>query len=144
MQKYFKISTFYLALGLIMGVFYRELTKFNNFTGDTILGTVHTHTLVLGFLFFIIVLLLDKNFSLSKVKNFGKWLVTYNIGLIYLIVTLTFRGILQVTNSDFAGLNHIAGLGHVILGISLVWFCVIVNKALKVNDKEKEELYRVK
>lgn len=139
MQKYFKISTFYLALGLIMGVFYRELTKFSNFTGNTVLSTVHTHTLVLGFLFFIIVLLLEKNFRLSKVKNFTKWLITYNIGLIYLIITLVFRGVLQVKNADFAGFSHIAGLGHAILGISLVWFCMIVNKALKTYDSKKIE-----
>ena len=58
MQKYFKISSFYLLFGLVMGIFSREFTKLNNFSGYTVLKSVHTHTLVLGFLFFIIVLLL--------------------------------------------------------------------------------------
>lgn len=133
MQKIFKISSFYLFLGLILGVFYREFTKFNNFTGTTTLGLVHSHVLVLGFLFFIIVLLLEKNFTLSQVKNFNKWMITYNIGLIYLVSTLVFRGILQVQGNDFAGLSHIAGLGHAILGVSLIWFTIIVNKAIKNN-----------
>ena len=55
MQKYFKISSFYLLFGLVMGIFSREFTKLNNFSGYTVLKSVHTHTLVLGFLFFIIV-----------------------------------------------------------------------------------------
>ena len=65
MQKYFKISSFYLLFGLVMGIFSREFTKLNNFSGYTVLKSVHTHTLVLGFLFFIIVLLLEKNFTIS-------------------------------------------------------------------------------
>ena len=117
-----------------MGIFSREFTKFNNFSGYTVLKSVHTHTLVLGFLFFIIVLLLEKNFTISNNKSFNKWIVLYNLGLIYLIITLSIRGILQVIGSDFVGLSHIAGLGHAILGISLVWFLAIVNKELKVYD----------
>ncbi|MGL4912125.1 MAG: DUF2871 domain-containing protein [Romboutsia sp.] len=131
MQKIFKISSFYLILGLLLGIFYREFTKFNNFIGTTNLGLVHSHILILGFIFFIIVLLLEKNFNLSSIKNFKSWIITYNIGLIYLVSTLIFRGILQVKDYDFAGLSHMSGLGHAILGISLVWFCTIVNKAIK-------------
>ena len=134
MQKYFKISSFYLLLGLVMGIFSREFTKLNNFSGYTVLKSVHTHTLVLGFLFFIIVLLLEKNFTISNNKSFNKWIVLYNLGLLYLIITLSIRGILQVIGSDFVGLSHIAGLGHAILGVSLVWFLAIVNKELKVYD----------
>ena len=134
MQKYFKISSFYLLFGLAMGIFSREFTKLNNFSGYTVLKSVHTHTLVLGFLFFIIVLLLEKNFTISNNKSFNKWIVLYNLGLLYLIITLSIRGILQVIGSDFVGLSHIAGLGHAILGVSLVWFLAIVNKELKVYD----------
>ena len=96
MQKYFKISSFYLLFGLVMGIFSREFTKLNNFSGYTVLKSVHTHTLVLGFLFFIIVLLLEKNFTISNNKSFNKWIVLYNLGLLYLIITLSIRGILQV------------------------------------------------
>ena len=136
MQKYFKISTFYLILGLALGVFYREFTKINNFTGVTALSATHTHALVLGFIFFIIVLLLEKNFNISKIKSFKSWIITYNLGLMYLICTLVYRGILQVNHSDFLGLSHIAGLGHAILGLSLVWFTIIVNKAIKNYDNK--------
>lgn len=131
MKKYFNFATFYMILGLIMGVFYREFTKLNNFEGKTVLGVVHTHALTLGFIFFILVLLLEKNFILSKVKSFNIWNIFYNISLIYVLITLSLRGIMQVLGSDFAGLSHIAGLGHALLGIALVWFIIIVNKAIK-------------
>lgn len=131
MKKYFNFATFYMIIGLIMGVFYREITKLHNFEGKTVLGVVHTHALTLGFIFFIIVLLLEKNFNLSKIKNFNVWNIFYNVSLIYVLITLTLRGVMQVLGKDFAGLSHIAGLGHALLGIALVWFVVIVNKAIK-------------
>ena len=139
MQKLFKISTLYLVLGLVLGVFYREFTKLNHFTGISVLSITHTHALVLGFIFFIIVLLLERNFFISKVKNFKAWLVTYNVGLIYLLSTLVYRGILQVKGIDFNGLSHIAGLGHAFLGISLIWFVVIVNKGIKTYEEKSIE-----
>ena len=99
MQKYFKISSFYLLFGLVMGIFSREFTKLNNFSGYTVLKSVHTHTLVLGFLFFIIVLLLEKNFTISNNKSFNKWIVLYNLGLLYLIITLSIKKVDSTENS---------------------------------------------
>ena len=131
MKKCFNLSTCYLILGLIMGVFYREFTKLNGFEGQTVLSVVHTHALTLGFIFFILVLLLEKNFNISKNKGFNGWFILYNVSLVYVLATLTARGILQVLGTDFAGLSHIAGLGHALLGVALIWFVIIVNKSLK-------------
>ncbi|MDU5106967.1 DUF2871 domain-containing protein [Clostridium sp.] len=131
MKKYFNLATFYLILGLAMGVVYREFTKIHEFQGRTVLAAVHTHALTLGFMFFILVLLLIKNFNISQIKGFKAWSIFYNVSLIYLLSTLTARGMLQILGNDFAGLSHIAGLGHVLLSIALVWFVVIVNKSIK-------------
>lgn len=130
MKKLFNLSFFYLILGLALGIFFREFTKANNFTNVTVLSTAHTHTLVLGFLFFIVLLILDKNFNLSRDKRFIAWLITYNVGLIVLISTLVIRGILEVLSKDFAGLPHIAGIGHSILGLSLIWLMFILKKEI--------------
>ena len=130
MKKLFNLSFFYLGLGLILGIFYREFTKIHHFNGRTVLGTAHTHTLVLGFIFLLVVLLLDKNFDLSSHKNFNKWLISYNVGLISLIATIVLRGVFDILSIDFAGLPHMAGLGHAILGASLVWFMIILNKKI--------------
>ena len=131
MKKYFNLATVYLVIGLAMGMVYREFTKLNEFQGETVLSGVHTHALTLGFMFFILVLILIKNFNISQIKGFKAWSILYNISLIYLLVTLTIRGMLQVLGKDFAGLSHIAGLGHILLSISLIWFVVIVNKSIK-------------
>ena len=130
MKKLFNLSFFYLILGLALGVFFREFTKFNDFTGITTLSAAHTHTLVLGFIFFLILIILEKVFNISNIKYFIGWLITYNIGLLSLICTLVARGILEVLNKNFIGLSHIAGIAHTILGISLIWFMIILKKSI--------------
>lgn len=80
MKKIAKLSFFYGILGMLLGVFYREFTKINGFTEQTVLGGLHTHILVSGVFFFLIVLLLEKSFELTKDKKFNKFFITYNIG----------------------------------------------------------------
>ena len=130
MKKLFNLSFFYLILGLALGVFFREFTKLNDFTGVTTLSAAHTHTLILGFIFFLVIVVLENVFTISNIKNFNIWLITYNIGLLSLISTLETSGILEVLNKDFAGLPHMAGTSHVILGLSLIWFMIILKKSI--------------
>lgn len=130
MKKYLNLATFYLVLGLVGGVFFREFTKINGFEGTTTLRALHPHALMLGFFMFIIIMMLEKSFTLSQSKHFGKWLVLYNISLIYVWVALLIRGVVEVKGLEFVGLNHIAGLGHALLGVSLVWFVVILHKVV--------------
>ena len=130
MKKYYYLSFTYLILGLIAGVFYRELTKAAGFTGDTVLRGVHTHLLVLGFLFFLVVLLLEKSFGLSHIKGMKAWFITYQVALITVVATMVVRGIAEVKGFEVAGLSHMAGLTHALLGIALVWFMILVGKVI--------------
>ena len=130
MKRLFNLSFFYLILGLALGIFFREFTKLNDFSGATTLNVAHTHTLVLGFIFFLVIVILEKVFTISNIKHFNIWLITYNIGLLSLISTLVARGILEVLNKDFAGLPHIAGTSHAILGLSLIWFMIILKESI--------------
>ena len=53
MKKLINVSMIYMIAALVAGVFYRELTKFNQFTGKTTLSVTHTHLFILGvFVFF--------------------------------------------------------------------------------------------
>ncbi len=136
MKKIFNFSIFYLILGLLGGVFFRELTKAFNFNDYTTLSVVHTHALVLGFFFFLIVLLLEKNFSLSNEKTFKPFLIFYNIGLISLIIMMVIRGTLQtisytLTTAGNASISGISGLAHMTITIGLILFIVTINKSLK-------------
>ena len=133
MKKCYYISFIYLILGLIAGVFYRELTRASNFTGETVLRGVHTHILVLGFVFFLVVLLLEKNFELSKLKSIKAWLITYQVAFVAVIATMVVRGVAEVKGFDVAGLSHMAGVSHTLLGIALIWFMVLLGKAIKVE-----------
>lgn len=130
MKRLFNLSFFYLILGLALGVFFREFTKLNDFSGTTTLNVAHTHTLVLGFIFFLVIVILEKVFTISNIKYFNIWLITYNIGLLSLISTLVARGVLEILNKDFAGLPHIAGTSHAILGLSLIWLMIILKKSI--------------
>lgn len=132
MKLLYKFAVFYVVLGLALGVFYREYTKHVGFTGDTTLSVLHVHTLVLGALFFIILMLLEHQVTLTAYKRFNLWLILYNIGLLGVLVNLTIRGLLQVQGSDINGLNHIAGTFHALFGIAWIWFLVIMKKAFKL------------
>ena len=132
MKRYMNWAFIYAILGLVGGVFYREFTKIYNFTGETTLGYLHLHYIVLGMLFFMIILLFEKNFGFSDKKT-DKLFLTYHIGLNVMILFLLIRGIVQVTGFDAskavnAAISGCAGIGHVFLGVSLV---LILNKIRK-------------
>jgi hypothetical protein len=135
MRKSFIASTVYLALGLIAGVFYREYTKAYNFPegSPTQLSVLHTHLLTLGFLFFLIVLVLDKQFNLSEDSRFKTFFWSYNAGLVITIGIMTWHGILTVQGvTDISkAIPGIAGLGHVLLGLGLTFFMLTLGSKLK-------------
>lgn len=133
MKKYYNTAFIYLVLGLGLGVFYREFTKMLGFEGQTILRGLHTHVIVLGFIFFMIVLLLEKNFNINGLKQSKVWFIFYNISFVAVIVTMLVRGILEVKGLDMAGLSHMAGLAHALMGGALIWFMILLGKAIKDN-----------
>lgn len=142
-KKLFNISFVFLILGLASGIFYREFTKFNGFTGYSTLSVLHVHALVLGFLFFLIVMLLNNAFNLEKAKKFSTWIYVYIVSLLGIISTFIWRGILQVRGTDFAGLSHIAGVFHFMLGASLIWFMIIVkNQLSQKNESETSQIIK--
>lgn len=131
MHKLAKTSMVYMILGLILGVYYREFTKFTDFSGKTQLSVLHTHTLVLGMLFFLIVLLLEKNFKLSQQKYFQRFYLFFNAGLIITLGMLLLHGTLTVLGyPDSAAISGIAGIGHLLLTIGLGFFFHSLLKAL--------------
>ncbi|MGY3702881.1 hypothetical protein BW731_04750 [Vagococcus martis] len=132
MQKLARASLSYMIIGLISGVYFREMTKFNDFEGWTQLSVIHTHTLILGMFFFLIVLLLEKSFNLTKHKNFKKFYVIYNIGLgITLLMMLTHGTMTVLGIESSAAISGIAGLGHIILTVGLGFFFQVLLQSVK-------------
>lgn len=135
MKKFYRLSVTYAVIGIIGGIFYREFTKFNQFTGTTSLGLVHTHAFMLGLFFFLIVLLLEKQFKLTKSKKIKPFLLFYNAGLSLTIIMLVVRGITTVLNTSLssamnAAISGIAGVGHILLGVGLLYFFLILKEKL--------------
>lgn len=142
MKKIAKFSFFYSLLGLLLGAFYREFTKFNHFTEKTVLSGVHSHVIGLGVLFLLIVLLLEKSFELTKNKKFNAFFVTYNIGLLATVIMMAIRGCVEVLNLDLSTMvdsmiSGIAGLGHIVLTIAYILFFVILLNRINDTDNKK-------
>lgn len=130
MKRYINTALLYAAFAMAGGVFYREFTKFNGFTAKTTLSVVHTHYFLLGMVFFLLLLLLEKNFSFTSAKT-GRILAVYHIGLNLTAVMLVVRGVTQVlvptlSSGMSAAISGVAGIGHILLGVSLILLLVQV------------------
>ena len=125
MKKYLNFSLIYAVAAMAGGVFYREFTKFNGFTGVTALGKVHVHLFVLGMLVFLLVALFADRMDLAGQKTFRLFLRLYNIGLPLTAVMMAVRGVTQVLGLSLsrgasASISGIAGIGHILTGVGLV------------------------
>lgn len=133
LKRYANLSLTYALIGLISGVFFREFTKLNDFTGKTSLSSMHTHYLTLGMFFFLILLLLEKNFAFSSQKHVNKALIIYNIGLNISSIGFLMRGLTEVWGSQLsksldASFSGISGLGHILLSFSMIYLFLKVRK----------------
>ena len=140
MKKYMNLALLYAILAMVGGVFYREFTKFNGFSGRTALGLVHTHYFILGMVFFLLLVLLEKSFSFTGAKT-PRPLLIYNIGLNLTLVMLLVRGVTQVLACQLskamdAAISGIAGLGHLLLAIGLVMLILQVKQAVLATQKD--------
>ncbi|MCU6746192.1 MULTISPECIES: DUF2871 domain-containing protein [Lachnospiraceae] len=134
MKKYMNTALLYAIFAMAGGVFYREFTKFNGFTGRTTLGVVHTHYFLLGMVFFLLLLLLEKNFSFTGAKT-GRILAVYHIGLNLTAVMFVVRGVTQVrklalSSGMDAAISGTAGIGHILLGVSLVLLLLQIKRVV--------------
>lgn len=132
MKRYANASLLYALIAMAGGVFYREFTKFSGFTGKTALSVVHTHYFLLGMVFFLLLLLLEKSFAFLGEKT-GRVLALYHTGLNLTGAALLARGIAQVlalplSRAADASLSGVAGIGHLLLGVSMVLLLLRVRK----------------
>lgn len=140
-RKLLGTSLIYAIAGLAGGVFFREFTKFNGFQGQTTLGLLHTHLLLLGMVMFLVLSMLEKEFHLSEHRLYPIWFVIYNAGLILTVIMLGVRGVVQVLQTPLSAgadgaISGIAGLGHLALGVGIVLIFVM----LMAQSKEDKGL----
>lgn len=134
MKKCINISLIYAVAAMVGGVFYREFTKFNDFTGATALGKVHVHLFVLGMAVFLITALFADRRDLSRLRTYRAFLVIYNIGVPLTAVMLLVRGVTQVlglslSSGASAAISGIAGIGHILTGAGIILLLITLKKA---------------
>lgn len=132
----------YLVLGLAGGLFYRELTKSHDFPETSVsqLGVLHTHLLTLGFLFFLIVLVVDRVFGLGKDKLFLPFFWIYNAGLVLTAGTMAVHGTLTVLGEDTsAAVAGIAGMGHIIVTVALLILMVSLTRIVWAATRARKD-----
>lgn len=138
MKRYINSALVYAVLAMAGGVFYREFTKFSGYTAKTTLSVVHTHYFLLGMVFFLLLLLLEKSFSFTVAKT-GRALVVYHVGLNLTAVMLVVRGVTQVLGTTLSSgmsavISGMAGIGHILLGVSMVLLLVQIKRAVSAHQ----------
>lgn len=133
MRRMINTAFAYAAAAMAGGVFYREYTKLTDFTGQTSLSVVHTHLFLLGMLFLLVAALMERALGLSRSRKFKAFWGVYNAGVIVTAATLFLRGLAQTSAAALsAGMNGalsgIAGLGHMMTGVGLVLFFLILRE----------------
>lgn len=135
MKKYANSALFYAIAAMVFGVFYREFTKFMGFTGESALSVMHTHYFMLGMVMFLLMLLLEKQFAFTNGKT-GRVLLVYHAGLNLTGVMFLIRGVAQVLGTPLssgmnAAISGMAGIGHILLGVSMVLLLVQIKKSVR-------------
>lgn len=133
MRRLYSASFAYMIAGVLSGLFYREITKVNDFPAGafTQLGLAHTHLLTLGFLVLLIVLALEKLFSLSRSRLFGWFFWLYNAGVILTSAMLIWHGSLTVLGQEAGGMiAGIAGVGHILITAGMVVLLLALGRAI--------------
>jgi hypothetical protein len=130
----------YLVLGLAGGLLFRELTKSTGFPESSVsqLGVLHTHLLTLGFLFFLIVLVLDRVFGLGRDRLFTLFFWIYNAGLILTTAIMAVHGTMTVLGQQTGdAISGIAGMGHIILTVGLLILMVALGRAVWASTTQR-------
>lgn len=134
MTKLLNAAFAYMVLGVASGLFYRELTKAQDFPeGEfTQLGLVHTHLLTLGFVVLLIVLVLERVFALSASRRLFAWFFwVYNAGVVLTSGMLLWHGALTVLGRESSAMiAGLAGLGHIFLTAGMVLLFVLLRRAV--------------
>ncbi|MGN1116281.1 MAG: DUF2871 domain-containing protein [Candidatus Ornithomonoglobus sp.] len=140
MKKAINTSVSYAVGAIAAGVFFREFTKFNGFSGATSLGVVHTHLFALGTILFLVLALLCNSLkTLVLNKMYRRFCVLYNIALPFMAVMMLVRGVFQVLGTELsrgadASISGVAGIAHVMMLVSLIFLFI----ALKQEAKQAE------
>ncbi len=102
MKRYLNFAFYYFLFAMAGGVFYREFTKFLDFSGKTSLSLVHVHLMVLGTFLFLLLALFTNHLKLEEERSFRRFLTLYSIALPFMVIMMLVRGVLQVLGTSLS------------------------------------------
>ena len=138
-QKLIRNAFVSTIAALCCGVFYREFTKFYDFTGKTTLAFTHLHLMVLGTFLFLVLALFCLHTDLAEQKYFLRFRRLYAVALPFLILMFFVRGIAQAmalplsaaANGAIAGF---AGISHILMALSLIFLFLGLKNAAPLRS----------
>lgn len=138
MKKYINIAFIYGIAAIACGVFYREFTKFNGFTGKTTLAFTHLHLFVLGTLLFLILAIFSQLTDITKQKAFTWFLRLYNVGLPFMVTMFFVRSIpqtlqIELSKAASSAISGIAGIAHIIMTVAIVLLFIALRKSNTIS-----------
>ncbi len=138
----YRCAAIWTVIGLVSGLGYRELTRAQGWEGRTQLAVVHTHTLVLGTIFFLLLLALNEVFRLEEERNFRIGVGALNVGLAITTTMLAVKGSLQVLGNsaaDSPAISGISGLGHITLTAAFLLLFMAIGARVRSGRGTIEE-----
>lgn len=138
MKKYINISFIYAISALACGVFYREFTKFFEFSGKTTLSFTHSHLFLLGTIVFLLVSIFSCLTNLTDQKYFKSFMIYYNVGLAFMIIMFLVKGVLQVLGIELstgiiAAISGFSGISHIIIAVGIVFLFLSLKKSIPLK-----------
>ncbi|PHK50030.1 DUF2871 domain-containing protein [Staphylococcus edaphicus] len=139
MKKLMYSSAFYTLLGLLSGLFYREMSKAENFSGYSQLNVTHTHLLVLGTIMFLIFMVIEYQLTLTAHKQlFNYFFYIFHLGVLVTVAMQFINGIAAMKDFSVSpAIAGIAGLGHIMITIAFILFFVLLNKRINANNTNR-------
>lgn len=100
----------------------------NDYTTWNTLTVVHTHYFILGMMFFLTLGVVSTRVRFKS----NHAVLYYNIGLNFTAIMLVVRGIARVLDLNVVStlISGVAGIGHIILGVSLVMILLDIKKSV--------------
>ena len=134
---FYRAAAAWTGVGLLAGLYYRELTRSTGHPGGTQLSTTHTHFLVLGTILGLVFLVLERQFALSQSRLFKGFFWTWIAGTAVTVGAQLFKGTLQVLGNAAAqskAIAGISGLGHMALATAFVLFFLALRSRLRLDS----------
>lgn len=136
MSKIARASFYYMLVGIVCE-FFAMMIFYIAGKSSISLSLVHPHILVLGMFFLLIVLGLEKQFSLTEDNRFKTFYSTYSTGLGLVVLAMLVNGVLsafdQPTHVFF---SYVSIIGYIILFIGFILFFQILMQRVRYFEQK--------